>query len=388
MAEVEHDDATHAVENLNIQDQTVGCAENASEIDGNLLSSFSNATIKELASTTSGHVTYDETTTAQTQTIPNDANAKTTISSSKSKSKSTALSQQSSPPLILCDAWYGFPTQKRPRRERICAVSRQLDNFLKWRAGHYKDLCGVSNGEGKSVEKDFDLCHVCLLGNEGDVEAVRNRMVEISNKNTSHSSSLSNSTVVEEEEMTDVEKEMIFTPNIDIPDFLTLRKDNNNQTTKFHSNNEEEVVYLSPDAPHTLSTTSPPPSTVIIGMLIDRRITSHRSRLRAEETLNIRAVRLPLDELHVKELSSEEPLNVDVVMELIQRWWWNCDRLEGKLMPNVDDGTKVTKEDSGNEEKIKKKLSEGYKQCFVEAAAWAMKSQRERHPNRTVHINK
>eukprot|EP00985_Skeletonema_marinoi_P002775 scaffold1144_cov98-Skeletonema_marinoi.AAC.3 len=113
-------------------------------------------------------------------------------------------------------------------------------------------------------------------------------------------------------------------------------------------------------------------------MLIDRRITEDRSRRRAEESLNIRAAKLPLDELRVKELSSCEPLNVDTVMELMQRWWWNCDRVEERLQQI--NGSGETKCDDNTE-----KYGKLYKKCFIEAAAFAMKSQRDRHPNRTVH---
>ncbi|EED91298.1 predicted protein [Thalassiosira pseudonana CCMP1335] len=212
-------------------------------------------------------------------------------------------------PIILCDAWYGFPLQKRPRKERIYAVSN-------------------------------------------DVQAVKDRVCEIEGQvSTSHNT---NKWKVQVE----------FAADVDIHRYLERRVSNG------HKN---DAVYLSPDAEGTLSTTCRPPCIVIIGMLIDRRVTTHRSRLRAEETLNIRTVTLPLDELNVKELTSKEPLNVDIVMELMQRWWYNCDKLELKLS------------------QIDKDLSEEavgslYKRCFVEAAAWAMKSQRERHPNRTVHI--
>lgn len=108
---------------------------------------------------------------------------------------------------------------------------------------------------------------------------------------------------------------------------------------------------------------------VIVGMLIDRRITTDRSRIRAEEKLKLKAAKLPLDELNVKGLASHEPLNVDTVMELLQRWWWNCYKL---------------KQQSAGDETIE---GDVYKKCFLSAAAWAMKSQRDRHPNRTVHLS-
>ena len=131
-------------------------------------------------------------------------------------------------------------------------------------------------------------------------------------------------------------------------------------------------MYLSPDASYTLPSTSPPPRVAIIGMLIDRRITTDRSRVRAEETLKIKAAKLPLDELNVKELTSQEPLNVDTVMELMQRWWWNCDRAKQHFEKAKNGESKVPSDVI-------------YKKCFLEAAAWAMKTQREWHPNGTVH---
>jgi len=236
-------------------------------------------------------------------------------------------------PILICDAWYGFPKQKRPRKERINAVSRQLSNFIQWQS---------------SADSSGSRCHLSLLGSEGDVQAVHDRMDELADQ--SECINIFNS----------VDK---FQSNVSIHEFLDQRV----------SKSMDGVVYLSPDASHTLSTTSPPPRTVIIGMLIDRRITTDRSRIRAEETLNLRAAKLPLSMLNVKELTSQEPLNVDTAMELMQRWWWNCDKMKDQQHEESNDGY----------DKIEQSM---YRQCFLEAAAWAMKSQRERHPNRTVHI--
>ena len=243
------------------------------------------------------------------------------------------------PNLILCDAWYGFPTQKRPRKERICAVSRQLANFLQWR-----------------YESNLNALHECkvhLLGKDLDVNAVQDRLLEIAS---------------EESASEKFSSKIDFKPNTDIRESLIQWR---------NSNTDEEVVYLSPDASETLLSTSRPPSVVIVGMLVDRRITSDRSRKRAEESLSLRAVKLPLDALNVKEIGSDEPLNVDTVMELMQRWWVNCNNVDEQISMNalnVDDDY-----DDGRTSK--------YKRCFMEAAAWAMKSHRERHPNRTIHKN-
>ncbi|KAL7523998.1 hypothetical protein ACHAWF_000779 [Thalassiosira exigua] len=239
------------------------------------------------------------------------------------------------PPSILCDAWYGFPRQRRPRRERINAVARQVSNFLDWRASCNIGTCRPG-------------CRVSLIGDEGDVGAVSHRMKELRNQGQLRQSTDS------------CDAAMDFESNVSIHEFLDRQ-----QTASMG-----DVVYLSPDASIALSTDVPPPRTVIIGMLIDRRITEDRSRIRAETTLKLRAAKLPLGELNIKELISKEPLNVDTVMELMQRWWWNCDRLESQ------------KEAIGDELQ-----PNAYRTCFLEAAAWAMKTQRDRHPNRTIHMS-
>lgn len=240
--------------------------------------------------------------------------------------------------LILCDAWYGFPTGKRPRKERICAVSRQLANFLQWRC-----------------ESNLNALHECkvhLLGKDLDVNAVQDRFLEIAS---------------EESASEKFSSKIDFKPNTDIRESLTQWRNN--------SNTDEEVVYLSPDASETLLSTSRPPSVVIVGMLVDRRITSDRSRKRAEESLSLRAVKLPLDVLNVKKMSSDEPLNIDAVMELMQRWWVNCNKVDEQISINARNV-----DDDYHDGRTSK-----YKKCFMEAAAWALKSHRERHPNRTIH---
>jgi hypothetical protein len=253
-----------------------------------------------------------------------------------------ATTEAESSPIILCDAFYGFPTQKRPRNERIRAVARQLSNFTQWRSSE------------ESLEKQ--QCDVFFLGEGKDVEAVKARVTELE----SQTSQTSGPTC-----------EINFQPDIDIHSFLDKQKEISPASIQAPIN--EDVVYLSPDAAETLPATSRPPRIVVVGMLIDRRITEDRSRRRAEDSLKIRAAKLPLDELSVKELSSSEPLNVDTVMELMQRWYWNCDRLEQKLQQISSSGT-IIEDDS--------RL---YKKCFLEAAAWSMKSMKDRHPNRTVH---
>lgn len=246
-------------------------------------------------------------------------------------------------PVILCDCHYGFPIQKRPRNERVRAVSRQLTNFLQWRS--------------ETSVKMNSICHsqVYVVGTGNDIESVKARVDELGSQTKAST------------------EEIMFQPDVDIHQFLDQQKST-------HESVKEEVVYLSPDATYTLPTTCRPPRIVIVGMLIDRRITEDRSRRRAEESLNIRAAKLPLDELRVKELSSSEPLNVDTVMELMQRWWWNCDKVEERLKQINCSGKSEGDNNTENYGQL-------YKKCFIEAAAYAMKSQRDRHPNRTVHKN-
>ena len=285
-------------------------------------------------------VTNRESNTADDYTVATAALDRLQISEQTARSSDDAEVEckpdLSSEPIILCDAFYGFPTQKRPRNERVRAVSRQLMNFIQWRSEAPENTCCTNS-------------NVHVLGGKNDVEAVKTRVDELGIQ-------------------VDVAPagQICFQPDVGIHQFL------NDQTQS-----KEEIVYLSPDANYSLPATSRPPRIVIVGMLIDRRITEDRSRRRAEDSLNIRAAKLPLDELRVKELSSEEPLNVDTVMELMQRWWWNCEKVE-KRLKQLKDNHKVVDTDSENYAHL-------YKKCFVEAAAFAMKTQRDRHPNRTVH---
>ena len=251
---------------------------------------------------------------------------------------SSSSSESSQRPCLICDAWYGFPAQKRPRKERIHAVSKQLTNFLQWQS-----RAAVSTS---SPFVCSSYCHVSVLGSEDDIQAVQNRMNELA----VHAVSVDGEETASDNDIDDIE----FQSNITIHKFLE------NEGIDI----ENEVVYLSPDAHDTLSSTSPPPRIVIVGMLIDRKITTNRS-LGQAKTLMLKAVKLPLDELNVRELISEEPLNVDTVMELMQRWHWNFSKMS----------------EEQHEYYVERK------KAFIDAAAWAMKSQRDRHPNRTIHLS-
>jgi hypothetical protein len=255
----------------------------------------------------------------------------------------TSLSSVSAQrPCLICDAFYGFPAQKRPRKERINAVSKQLTNFLQWRR-----QAAVSTSSSYECNS---YCRVSVLGNEDDVQAVQNRMNELA----AHAVSVDSKEDITASASDDDDVE--FKSNITIHRFLE------NEGVDI----ENEVVYLSPDAHDTLSSTLPPPRIVVIGMLIDRNVTTNRS-LGQAKTLMLKAAKLPLDELNVRKLIPEEPLNVDTVMELMQRWHWNFDKLSTQRHECDVDAER--------------------KKAFIDAVAWAMKSQRDRHPNRTIHLS-
>jgi hypothetical protein len=112
------------------------------------------------------------------------------------------------------------------------------------------------------------------------------------------------------------------------------------------------VVYLSPDAQAVLdvAATSPPPI-VIVGMLIDRRTIQLNRSSRRAQAMVIPTARWPLEQCATSAALSSptfetspdqdntsatstllvdfhpnEPLNVDCVLEGMQRWDWNCSR--------------------------------------------------------------
>ena len=195
-------------------------------------------------------------------------------------------------------------------------VSRQICNFFEWRSREAKTKRG---------------CNVSFLGSADDVEAIRSRVGAQGRGNA-----------------------IEYLSGTNICKYITDM-----------GSDADDAVYLSPDAEETLSSSAPPPKIVVVGMLIDRSIVESRSKRRAID-MSMRAAKLPLDELKVKELASDEPLNVDTVMELMQRWWWECDATQTE---NVDPDL----------------AREQYKKCFVVSAALSLRTQRIRHPNRTFH---
>jgi hypothetical protein len=214
------------------------------------------------------------------------------------------LSLDAAQPLIICDAGYGLPSQARPKREKISAISKQLYNFLEWQMD--------ASGDKKK------LARVQVVGSSDVISLLQVRLLKLWGSTT-------------------------------LPNHIEFSC----QSLEECIATKEGGVYLSPDANQVLDPSNRPPTTVIVGLLIDRRIQPNRSMTRAT-SLEIPTARWPLEEF--ANVDSQEPLNVDTVMEGMQEWYWNCN-------------------DSNS----------NYKECFVHAATSAIERHAKRHPNRPLH---
>lgn len=179
-------------------------------------------------------------------------------------------------PLILLDFGYGLPKEPRPRREKLLAIAKQVTNFLLWQIrtkGELSTAIALSNVVVAGAPDD-------ATGNE-----LRDRIQ-----------------VLWKQEQGE---------GVELPDQLCISSVHIND---FHKNNPR---YLSPDAETVLDVDLPPPKCIVIGLLIDRRIQKNRSLHRASN-LNMECARLPLEQ--VVNLSANEPLNVDCILELYEAW--------------------------------------------------------------------
>jgi hypothetical protein len=171
--------------------------------------------------------------------------------------------------VIYCDAGYGFPSEARPRREKLLAIAKQIVNFLTWQR-----------------ESSMDFAEIVIVGSD---ELNRSALVERM-------------------------KQLL---KGDIPLHVTFSSKSLDSFTR--------IVYLSPDADERLDPSIEPPDQVVVGLLIDRRIQANRSKRQAA-SLGIQSARLALDEFNIDRC---EPLNVDTVLVGMQQWWWNCEQREG-----------------------------------------------------------
>ena len=244
--------------------------------------------------------------------------------SSSSSSSSSGIPSPRPTPILLCDAGYGVPRENRPRKEKILAMARQLVNFLQWQ-------------EQQEPTREYATIKIVACPDECVKEALEERTLALLQEETGGDTT-------------------------SIPQHVSFSCQSLEEVCQELSEKvDEPVVYLSPDVSETLDATKRPPRYVVVGLLIDRRIQPHRSHDRAIN-LNLIAKRWPLDNCF-QDISANEPLNVDCILEGMQQWWWNSD----------DIGCSTG--DSPLE----------HRETFMQAAAQAIQHHADRHPSRPVH---
>lgn len=354
-------------------------------------------------------------------------------SSSASKTNNTSLLLSDNIHLsytgtaLICDAWYGFPKQKRPRQERILAVSRQIYNYILWNNSELQKMKLRKNNTKNNKNHDqIEIYNQMIMsmkatmyvvGEVEDVNSIQERVDQLLLNSTDEkpNSNVDNSSGNSEKKGNDksseeMETKCYFLAGVTLEALCNkLSKMKSQQYQHMSSQNniplprfKSDIVYLSPDASLTLNPKELPPSIVIIGMIVDRKIQNNRSKSRAEKiivniqnleqlliddndikesserkgneqeiivpNLNFECTRLPLDALNVSDLGSDEALNIDTVLEMVQRWWYNCGN-DAMHSPNPR---------SSSSDNMGSKF-------FVDAAARALLTHRNRHPNRTIH---
>ena len=244
-------------------------------------------------------------------------------------------------PILLCDAGYGLPREGRPRKEKILAIARQLVNFLEWQIR-----------QQNNHKMSMALVKVVACPDESTRISLLERTVELFSK-----ASDSKTTV-------------------ELPSHVTfscqplgeLIGEMEHKTLLESSTLSSSVVYLSPDASDVLNPSDSPPDIVVVGLIIDRRIQPNKSQQRAN-ALQISAKRWPLEDccpLNNEHIDTQEPLNVDCILEGMQQWWWNC-------QTNADG---VSQHQKG--------MLTG-KERFLQAANQALMHHVQRHPSRPIH---
>jgi hypothetical protein len=298
-----------------------------------------------------------------------------TISSGGAKSSSSTHTTDATMTVstcctFVCDLQYGFPNERRPRREKIGAIAAQLGNFFDWQ---YQQLqkqqqkqanatAVLQNGScrGTSCCSDADepnggrkpVVTAALVATPAPVPAavllVHLARDDDAVKEILSRLLLSNEGLAEQQQTT-----------------AAVGDDNHNGTlvdrsgddpTKQHQQQQQQrrhrmiqattvplqqvvnamkgkVIYLSPDADTVLSSSSDAApsddqkhfmtdlSCIIVGGLIDRRhIQTNRSLSRAT-TLAIPTARWPLP----IDWDDHEPLNVDCILQGMQDWLWTGD---------------------------------------------------------------
>jgi hypothetical protein len=321
-----------------------------------------------------------------------------------------ADNQQPTParPRLILDVSYGWPAEKKPRKERINAVANQLHVFILARAN--TPFCQI----------------VVLASQEADLEPLRKRFCELRKQEREERMRKAAPAAAESEVGTTapsanggkgcsrgknkkgkpLEKkaappavvlveptaEELLGPVIfavgEIATYCRLgggkqQTECSEGTTSQKVEDEEEddmddCYYLSPDSPHYLSAKAPPPQTLIIGGIVDRNVAINRSLKHAlkgglKET---RIVKLELERCNLEGLEGEEPLNIDNVMEI-------CDAWHSLYFDAMNDGGGGAELEKGeDQEGAETSMSS---RSFDRAATEGMMAHQERHPMRTLH---
>eukprot|EP00587_Corethron_hystrix_P008037 CAMPEP_0113299790 /NCGR_PEP_ID=MMETSP0010_2-20120614/1680_1 /TAXON_ID=216773 ORGANISM="Corethron hystrix, Strain 308" /NCGR_SAMPLE_ID=MMETSP0010_2 /ASSEMBLY_ACC=CAM_ASM_000155 /LENGTH=327 /DNA_ID=CAMNT_0000153087 /DNA_START=118 /DNA_END=1101 /DNA_ORIENTATION=+ /assembly_acc=CAM_ASM_000155 len=296
---------------------------------------------------------------------------------------------------IVCDiAGYSWPTSKRPRTERIRAVSRLSQSG--------RGRCVASDEKGAFPLLNC-VCHIVVVGRREDLDPVRIRVEDLEKRRRCGSVDGSS----QDDDKGDAgDESIIYEYTDDLMKYLSkISQKYIPPSSLSQDSGVFEVPYLSPEADAPII--SPPritdnviadegyaslPPIVIVGMIVDRSVAVGRSLKRAqamhcgsrgagEAEILVVPRHLPLSRLCyecVPEscltgsedetgdiVRDDEPLNIDTVLEILQRWVWYHGDIGRRDARNSTD------------------LNSG--KAFLQAAAEALQCHLARHPKRVIH---
>ena len=229
--------------------------------------------------------------------------------------------------VIILDAGYGFPREKKVRKEKINAIASQLSNFLIWQTHHHQQPqkeTDIPNEKETAIPHQYANVRVVGCSDENIKTLLENRTIDNMKKVVSSTSVLPPHVTITcetlEQCLEDLAEPMQRRRQCLNDDGGDGDGDSDDENDISDTTNDEAIghdittpVYLSPDADESLKPSSEPPRIIIIGLLIDRRVQPNRSRDRAN-ILNIITRRWPLEECF-KDIDACEPLNVDCILE-------------------------------------------------------------------------
>lgn len=251
--------------------------------------------------------------------------------------------------LIICDCFYGWPLQKRPRAERVRAVAAQLMNFLLLfstrRNCHLNsNVVDIDIPPTINRSKNIHSFELTVLGNDTDLDLLRARLVLLIEKNPDNEYLLSLINFRGNLTIEDCVNEFSSKQGISFVPYSTwnqnLKNSDNMKDLGKHAREKESVVYLSPDGETTINPSNAPPNIIVIGMLVDRRVTPGRSKAQAEK-FGIVSAKLPMGTISVStdknfDTYDEMPMNIDTVLEIMIRWWGNYSDIGDQIITKKD----------------------------------------------------